>query len=1144
MVEELVTGPAETPEESDASESTVTPVRRPPTLDPIRALIPHTVSAPAATAVSDGQTVLSYAQLAARARRLAIDLGKGGIRYGDRVALRLPRSADTVVAMVGVLMAGAAYIPLDPEIDSDDSDSELIDVGPAAGPVATISAGLTIDWHRDDAGAPQPGDAYLLPVAGTDRWVGVTRANLTAMLGAGLDVVAAGPADVWSWAHPLTALQSAWEVFGALASGGRVVVIDAAAAADPTLLVAALDTYAVTIVTQTPTEMTGLTDPAAAAAIATDLPALRCIVTGGDPTPIAHADWFAAHPYLRLVALRGHAETGGWSVGGEVDPAADTGVRGAVLDGIDWSVRDAEGRAVAPGESGELYLSGVQLARGYWGDPAQTAARFVADPEQVGGRMFRTGEIVAVDEDGRVVEPGGAGAGADVDDVDVSAPESAVNGAEGAVDVAESAVNADEGAVNGDEGAVDGGESAVDGDEGAVDVGTSAVNGDEGAVEAVVDEPAVDGSVVDEPDPADVAVAVADDAPAEPETVHADDTSEHDALLRFWAETLDGYPGNFGLVDHRPADRKPSAGVISRTVTEGLVGLIDRTARRHDATVVHILHAATAFALSVHTGRDDVAVVTPIGPGEGDAEPATVVLRTRFPRSLTVGEMIDAVRDADVAAADHAQIDLADIVEHLDLPVAAETRPVTQVQFAVGDTVEANAHGYDLRVVVDPNPENRQIHLVYPLDLFSHKPIELLAARIGQALRVLTGDPGEPVQSRMLLTRAEQAFIATRAGAAPDDTDPPLLSELFETAVRRFPNLIAVDDGYRTLTFDELDWWVSATARHLTDNGVGAGDRVALLLERSTEWVVAFWAVGRVGATCVMVDGAAETEDLAGVLEACATPFALTHSDIPPLPTKPIAASHDPWVSPDALAYVVVRSADRGDGFAAESVGVTHRGLHRLARIGGVDVLDRVALTTGPDSDLSVLSLILAAVGGAPVVVAPAARDDSELADWLRGAHASVIIANAAVLQTLAPAELPAVRHVLITGDTLPAELADAWSATAVLDHIRGPEEATVIGTVVRYRRGVDPDLIGNPLAGMGAVVLGSSLEPVAPGAVGELYLVGTGLARGYIGDPALTASRFVAGPGGGRLFRTGRRVRWDVTDDGPGGLIGVRASD
>ncbi|GAB24389.1 putative non-ribosomal peptide synthetase [Gordonia polyisoprenivorans NBRC 16320 = JCM 10675] len=641
----------------------------------------------------------------------------------------------------------------------------------------------------------------------------------------------------------------------------------------------------------------------------------------------------------------------------------------------------------------------------------------------------------------------------------------------------------------------------------------------------------------------------------------ARERTERADQLEFWEQALDGYADDLGLVEHRPVVRDLSTATVRRTLTRQLTDKIRSTARVHHASEFHILHAATAFALSVQAGADDIAIATPVSLRGDDRWRSvvgmlvsTVVVRTRIGAVGTVEELINMVRDDDLAATDHALVAFDDVVDHLGVTRVVGRHPLVQIMFSVVDGAMASGSAaaagtvpgidefsprseFDLQVIIALDPEGHRIDVIYARQLFSEAQINTIVRRIGTALQIVTGDGTQRLDPTRLLSRRESEFILEHAGATPDSVEPPLLHDILDAAVRRHANVMAVGDGVRHLTFAELDAWVSVTVRSFADRGVRVGDRVGLLIDRSVEWVVAWWAVSRLGAVIVAVDvdhPAARIEKTLALAQA----RPVTRHDIPPQPHGPVTPVPAQRVSPDALAYIITTSGTTG---TPSAVAVTHRGLHRCTRVSGISVLDRVAFTTGPAFDASIMAILSAVGAGAALVVAPSTvRAGNQLTAWLRDVSATVILGTPSVMQTVDPAALPSMRRVFIGGEALPRTLADQWSAHTEVDNVYGPTEATVWVTGAPYRSD-EPNRIGYPLPGIGTIILDRRLRPAAPGVVGELYVAGTGLARGYLGDPGKTAARFVAGPGGERLYRTGDLVRWDRRG---GGLIYVGRVD
>ncbi|MBB4781049.1 amino acid adenylation domain-containing protein/non-ribosomal peptide synthase protein (TIGR01720 family) [Streptomyces rapamycinicus] len=397
--------------------------------------------APEAVAVVHRDTRLTYAEVNRRANRLARLLVASGAGAETRVALALPRSADMAVAVLAVLKAGAAFVPLDPDHPAErlafvlaDSRATLLvtedglaeDLPPGAPSVERLVLGAdgTVARLRglpahdlSDAERAFPLDArhpvyviYTSGSTGTPKGVEVPYGNVARLFGAAREQFTFGETDVWCLFHSYAFDFSVWEMWGALLHGGRLVVPDKEVTRSPEDVLRLLVREGVTVLCQTPSALYQLI------AADQDLPslgselALRYIVLGGEALdPARLAGWYVRHrdDAPVVVNMYGITETTVHVTArrlGHVDAVPGTpSAIGRGLTDLAVYVLDPGLRLVPPGVAGELYVAGAGLARGYAGRAAMTAERFVADPfGPAGTRMYRTGDLVRWDGDGRL----------------------------------------------------------------------------------------------------------------------------------------------------------------------------------------------------------------------------------------------------------------------------------------------------------------------------------------------------------------------------------------------------------------------------------------------------------------------------------------------------------------------------------------------------------------------------------------------------------------------------------------------------------------------------------------------------------------------------------------------------------------------
>ncbi|MER6031537.1 amino acid adenylation domain-containing protein [Streptomyces sp. NPDC001851] len=395
---------------------------------------------PSAAAVTFEDGTLSYGELNARANRLARLLVAHGAGPERLVALALPRTADLVVAVVAVVKAGAAYVPVDPQSPRDRTAYLLGDARPtlllttsgvAAGLPATPVETLLLDTpdtarklagqHPDDLADADRGGvldprspAYVIYTSGSTgrpKGVVVPHRNVVRLFSATEPWFGFGPDDVWTLFHSYAFDFSVWELWGPLLSGGRLVVVPYEVSRSPGEFLRLLVKEGVTVLNQTPSAFYQLMRAdAEEPAVGREL-ALRQVVFGGEALdPARLADWYGRHPddAPLLVNMYGITETTVHvsHLPLDVPAAAEAQQRSPIGRGIPdlrIYVLDPGLRPVPPGVCGEMYVAGAGLARGYLDRPALTSERFVADPfGEAGTRMYRTGDLARWTAEGQL----------------------------------------------------------------------------------------------------------------------------------------------------------------------------------------------------------------------------------------------------------------------------------------------------------------------------------------------------------------------------------------------------------------------------------------------------------------------------------------------------------------------------------------------------------------------------------------------------------------------------------------------------------------------------------------------------------------------------------------------------------------------
>ncbi|MFI1332888.1 amino acid adenylation domain-containing protein [Streptomyces sp. NPDC020845] len=343
------------------------------------------------------------------------------------------------------------------------------------------------------------------------------------------------------------------------------------------------------------------------------------------------------------------------------------------------------------------------------------------------------------------------------------------------------------------------------------------------------------------------------------------------------------------------------------------------------------------------------------------------------------------------------------------------------------------------------------------------------------------------------------------------------------------PSRTALSDGVAEVGYGELDARVNALAATLVRRGITRGEIVALVFDRGMAFVVALLAVWRAGAAYLPLSPSHPEAWLTGVARQAGVAL-VVGAPIPGFPyldEVPEAAEPvEDRNAPEDLAYVIATSGSTG---TPKLVMIEHGGLVNLVHaqreyLGGVPARSRVLQFPHPAFDAALFDVLMALPNGARLEVlgGPHLSGDP-LAGVLTGRHITHAVLPAAVVRTLRPGRFPELDVLMSIGDVCLPETARQWGAHHRFVNGYGPTETTICATLhasVGAEQTRVP--IGRPIAGCHVVILDEERNPVPPGAVGEICIGGLGVGRGYLGQPELTAERFIPDPAGGRLYRSG----------------------
>jgi len=656
--------------------------------------------------------------------------------------------------------------------------------------------------------------------------------------------------------------------------------------------------------------------------------------------------------------------------------------------------------------------------------------------------------------------------------------------------------------------------------------------------------------------------------------------------IAYWTSTLAGLPEQLTIAADRPRPAHAShrgASVVFK-VSAPVHRRLRDLARETQSSLFMVLHAAVAALLTLHGAGEDLPIGTSVAGRDDEAMEAMVglfvnllVLRTDTSGNPSFRELIRRARGIDLDAFSHQALPFERVVDAVNPLRTQSAHPLFQVALVLNNNASAASDfaglqlsfefthvavaKYDLGfgfaedIDADGAPAGLGGDLEYALDLYEPDTAQRLVDRFLRLLSEVTAQPDLPLDRIDLLEAPERRQVLENWNATAHAVPADNLADAFAAVAVRAPDAIAMRAGDRTLTYGELDAHANRLAHHLQSLGVGPDVLVGLCLERSPALLTATLAIVKAGAAYLPLDPDYPAERLAQMLGESMSPVLVTQADLVDrlpahwgalvvLEEEAEAIAQQPQsaprhtLQPDHLAYAMYTSGSTG---LPKGIAVTHRNVLDLAldRRWQDERQQRVLLHSPQVFDASTYEIWVPLLGGRQLVIAPPGKTDIDaLARTIVDGQVTALFLTTALFRLIAdmPDCLGGVRTLWSGGEAASPQafekvLAACPNATVV--HVYGPTETTTFATchpLPPQWQADDGAPIGAPLDNTRAYVLDRNLHPVPIGVPGELYLAGSGLARGYLRRPALTAERFVAdpyGPPGGRLYRTGDLVRW-----------------
>ncbi|MBL1108828.1 amino acid adenylation domain-containing protein [Streptomyces sp. 5-8] len=675
------------------------------------------------------------------------------------------------------------------------------------------------------------------------------------------------------------------------------------------------------------------------------------------------------------------------------------------------------------------------------------------------------------------------------------------------------------------------------------------------------------------------------------------DSAEAASQLDYWERRLAGAPDPMPLPADRPRPPKPDGRAESTvfTLPADVRDALKRTSARTGTTLFMVLLAGFQIVLARHGGHDDVVVGTPVANrryrGFHDIVgffANSLPLRSRIHREATFEDFLAEVRTTCLEAYENQDVPLDLIAQRLNPDRAPGRNPVYQVNFTLHNTpprpvrtlpggvgvteldhLDHDAARFDLDLNIWETGAGLECRLIHARDLFDTATGERLARSLTVLLAAVAADPAARI-GELPLMPAEETERTLRSAHGTRVARPADLrvERLIAARARACADEVAVSaPGRPDLTYRELDHRANGLARRLSALGAGPGSVVAVLLPRTPEAVIALLAVLKSGAAYVALDAAYPKARLDHMLRDSGATLVLAEARLRDLARGPgvrvvtvdpetverEAAGTPPEadVTPDDLMYLMYTSGSTGGPKGAM---LSHRQVANYLLWAVETYLPpgadgAVPVHSSLSFDLTVTSLFAPLLAGGRLLFA---GDSGTPGEALRASAAAdtglaFVKLTPSHLRMLEDSGAPAraaawTRTMVVGGEELDEERLAAWRTAPGGPRIvneYGPTETAVACAAHHSVHPVDgfgriP--IGTPVHNTRLYVLDESMNPVPPGAPGELYVGGAGVCHGYWNRPGPTAERFVPDPfgdePGGRLYRTGDRVRRLATGD------------
>jgi amino acid adenylation domain-containing protein len=650
---------------------------------------------------------------------------------------------------------------------------------------------------------------------------------------------------------------------------------------------------------------------------------------------------------------------------------------------------------------------------------------------------------------------------------------------------------------------------------------------------------------------------------------YADDikTSEEYWLQRFRSIPQQSeFPPDFP----RPKERSFEAHCLLHSLPTPLVDRLRKLASVHRCSLMTTLLCAFEVFVSRITGLTDLVIGVPSAGQLAFDCPRLVghcvnllPIRTHVERSLTFAEYLNSRRAQVLSDFDHQKFTYGSLIKSLRLERDVSRMPLTSLMFNIDQPLEGIAfEGLDFRIGSNPREyeafeqffnltmeeDDATIECQYNSNLFSEPLMRHRLESFQNLLEEIAGNADQPIESINLLSARQHELVTSEWAHGPVlEPAHPTFIDAFGAAVLARPNEVACEFGDVSISYAELDSLSDTVAADLEGRGVGPGHRVGILLPRSDKLVIGILGTLKAGAAYVPLDPEFPVERLNFIVDDADLSLVLTDSNLPNdaagqdklVDIADVLAGDAGYAAPAATprpedsAYLIYTSGSTGQPKGVEIVhGNLCNFLFSMAERPGLEPGLRMLAVTSSSFDISILELLGPLAVGGTVIVADeeTVKDGARMLRELESRNVGCMQATPSTWRMLKEAGWKGSQslRVLCGGEALDGDLAD-WLAGCCgqVWNMYGPTETTIWSAIKKITETERPVTLGRPIHNTSTYVLDARGQPIPPGTMGQLFIGGQGVAKGYWGRSELTDSRFVANPfAAGPMYATGDLVR------------------